>query len=212
MPLACSSRVARTLWVWVAMLLVCWSTAGVGSAWAAPRGVHWRRDAARAAAPLPHLNYYGGHVISQVQVYSVFWGPNVNATVRAGIGGFYSTFTGSAMFDWFSEYNTTIVAQNGHAGTNQIIGHGTSAGSVTIAPTHTGTLLANSDIQAEIRTATQCPRVAGANRGHAVHDPFPAGGADRFGGWHPVVCEWRVLRLSRYDRQRDAEHFLRCHA
>jgi len=118
---------------------------------AARRGVHLRVDATQTLLQaLPHLNYYGGRVLPQVQAYAVFWGPNVDVMVRSGIGGFYSTFTASAMFDWLTEYNTTITSVNGQPGTNQTIGHGSYAGAITITPGHTSTQLSDADIQAEL--------------------------------------------------------------
>src|SRR5512140_1345006 len=70
----------------------------------------WRDPLApvTTASANPHLNYYGGRILDQVKVYAVNWGPNVNATVQAKIGGFYGAITGSAMFDWLSEYDTNL--------------------------------------------------------------------------------------------------------
>ncbi len=77
----------------------------------------WRDPAAPipAAAANPHLNYYGGRILDQVKVWSVNWGPSVNATVKNGVPGFYGAITSSAMFDWLTEYDTNI-----SGGTNQI--------------------------------------------------------------------------------------------
>jgi len=100
----------------------------------------------------PHLNYYGGHVISNVRVVVVFWGPNVNSTVRSQIGGFYAAVTNSPYLDWLSEYNTNITAVDGQPGTNQFIGRGSLAGTATITPSNTGTFLQDTDIQSEINS------------------------------------------------------------
>ena len=69
--------------------------------------------------PSATLLYYGGPVISNVKVISVFWGSNVDPTVTAKIGGFYAAITDSPYFDWLGEYNTNITAQGGSKGTNQ---------------------------------------------------------------------------------------------
>jgi hypothetical protein len=103
-------------------------------------------------ADIAHLNYYGGVVLSNVAAVVVFWGPNVNATTRSQIGGFYSAVTNSAYMDWLSEYNTTIPAQDGGPGTNQLIGRGTLASTVTITPSRTATTLQDTDIQAELNS------------------------------------------------------------
>jgi hypothetical protein len=120
------------------------------------RGVQLRVDSPRAAsASIPHLDYYGGPIISQVQVYAVFWGSHVNSKVRIGIGGFYTAITGSALFDWLTEYNTTIPSLDGSPGTNQTLQHGSFAGTITIAPSNTRRLLSDDDIQAEIAQQIQ---------------------------------------------------------
>jgi len=107
-------------------------------------------DPSPNGAGAPHLNYYGGRVISNARVVVVFWGPNVNSTVRSQIGGFYSAVTDSPYMDWLSEYNTTITAVDGQPGTNQLIGRGSLRSSVTITPSNTSMFLRDSDIQSEI--------------------------------------------------------------
>ena len=101
------------------------------------------------ALPSAHLNYYGGRVISNVNVVVVFWGPNVNATVRSQIGSFYSAVTNSAYFDWLSEYNTFILGQDGLPGSNQAIGRGTFAQAIQINPGG-GTTIPDSTIQTQV--------------------------------------------------------------
>src|SRR5207248_618335 len=92
------------------------------------------------------LNYYGGPILSNVNVYAVNWGNGVNSEVKSKMGDFYTAITQSALFDWLSEYSTT--GQSG--GTNQTLGHGSFAGNVTISPTHTATTITDDDIKAEI--------------------------------------------------------------
>ncbi|MGH9528353.1 MAG: choice-of-anchor D domain-containing protein [Terriglobales bacterium] len=84
--------------------------------------------------PAAHLNYYGGPVISNLQVVVIFWGPDVYAPVTEGIAGFFQNITASAYFDLLSEYDTNVTAIDGSAGTNQSIGRGTYGGSFTITP------------------------------------------------------------------------------
>ncbi|HWE26851.1 MAG TPA: hypothetical protein VHB97_02565, partial [Polyangia bacterium] len=115
--------------------------------------------ASTGAAPTPaplastcHLNYYGGHVLENVVVVEVNWGAGVNATVQSSIGGFYAAVTGSAYFDWLSEYNT--VGLNGFSdglpGSNQGISHGSFGGSYTITPSNTSTSLTDAQVAAEL--------------------------------------------------------------
>lgn len=139
-------------------------------------GVHLRVDAPVNKSPLiPHLDYYGGPIISQVQVYAVFWGANVDATVQSNIGGFYSSFTGSAMFDWLTEYDTNITGVNNTPGTNQTLQHGSFAGAITITPANANTSLTDSDIQTEIASQIQANALPAptANTYYALY--FPPG-------------------------------------
>jgi hypothetical protein len=112
-----------------------------------PNQVHWKdgagprsQSAVNPFATSAHLTYYGGPVISNVKVYAVFWGANVNSTVTSGIGGFYSAVTASPYIDWLSEYNTPT----------QSIGRGSFGGAITIAPNNTSTSLQDTDIQTEL--------------------------------------------------------------
>ena len=77
---------------------------------------------ALAAPAGAHLSYYGGRVISNVQVVQVLYGagtytPEVQNTASPSIATFYQGVTNSAYYDWLNEYNTPAVG-----GTNQSIG------------------------------------------------------------------------------------------
>jgi hypothetical protein len=99
-----------------------------------------------ASAPAgSHLNYYGGHVISNVHVTQVLYGtgtftPEVSGTGANTLAAFYRGVTNSPYFDWLTEYNTTINAANGQPGTNQVIGRGTFVGQTRITPALTNNL------------------------------------------------------------------------
>lgn len=96
------------------------------------------------------MHYYGGPVISNVKVYSVFWGANVNSDVKGKIGDFFAASTNSTYLDWLKEYNTNITAMDGRQGTNQSIGRGTYAGAFTIQPKNASASLQDADVQAEL--------------------------------------------------------------
>ena len=84
-----------------------------------------------------HLTYFGGPVISNIQVVAVFWGPNVTPAITAngGIDQFFTDITGSRYFDLLTEYSTAgITGANGVSTSNQSIGHGTFGGKFTITP------------------------------------------------------------------------------
>ena len=103
------------------------------------------------ASAAQHLTYYGGKIIPNVKVLSVNWGSSVNATVKNGAPGFYGAIITSNMFDWLAEYST--VGKNGsdgQPGSNQTLGHGTFAGTVTLTPSITSTSITDAQIQNEL--------------------------------------------------------------
>jgi MYXO-CTERM domain-containing protein len=121
------------------------------------------------------LNYYGGHVISNVKVVPVMWGSNVPSQVATGIGAFYTAVTDSAHFDWLAEYDTNILDWAGDQGTNQHIGRGTATATIAIAPSITATSITNDQIIAELRGQIASGRLPkpDASTLYMVH--FPAG-------------------------------------
>jgi hypothetical protein len=111
------------------------------------------------------LQYFGGHVLSNVKVYAVFWPGLVSSDVQSGVPGFYAALTDSGWMDWLAEYSTTISAgagtHAGQAGSQQVIGRGTFGGSYTLgtlsktypacaAPDAALTCLADADVAGEI--------------------------------------------------------------
>ncbi len=105
--------------------------------------------AALAQAPgeitVPKLSYNKGHVISNVKVVPVFWGPNLFTEAKLRIGPFYDALVVSPFFDFLNEYATTTPG-----GTQQTIGPGTSVAPVTITPINQNTLLNELDLQTEV--------------------------------------------------------------
>lgn len=122
--------------------------------------VHWV-DAGGPVAPVrglagPHLSYFGGPVISNVQVVQVLYGtgsgsydPHVAGTASPTIGNFYSDLTGSnsGFTSLLSQYDTNI-----SGGTNQIIGNGTFDALFQITPSagNDGSTIDDTQIQAEL--------------------------------------------------------------
>jgi uncharacterized repeat protein (TIGR01451 family) len=91
----------------------------------------------QAAPPGAHLTYFGGPVISNIQVVVVFWGANVAPAITANgaIDQFYTDITASRYFNLLTEYTTAgIVGSDGTSTTKQTIGPGTFGGKFTIAP------------------------------------------------------------------------------
>lgn len=117
-----------------------------------------------AAAPAgSHLTYYGGPVLANVKVWTVFW--NSSVPNQANLNSFYSTITSSAYFSWLSEYNTP----------SQTIGLGSLGGSVVDTGAPAGSTITDTQIQTELSrlmSAGLLPPNDGNNL-YMVH--FPAG-------------------------------------
>jgi hypothetical protein len=125
------------------------------------------RDA--APAPSAHLDYFGGRVVSNMQVIEVLWGTgsaggsngqflsNVKNTTSPSIATFYQGVLNSAYVDWLTEYNTP-----NSGGTNQSIGRGSFVIQVAITPSNTANPIDDTAIQTEL-----------ANQISAGHLPAP---------------------------------------
>jgi hypothetical protein len=156
------------------------------TAGAAPKCV----DANRQPIPCAvNMQYYGGHVLSNVKVYAVFWSTSVTSDVQSGVPTFYSALVNSDYLDWLTEYSTNLTAEAGthagQAGSEQVIGRGTFAGSYTLTnfsksfpacPAPDGTLLCLSDADIANELDWQVSQshlpVPDANTLYVVH--FPA--------------------------------------
>ena len=117
----------------------------------------------RAAAPFgAHLDYYGGRVVSNMQVIQVLWGTGtagsgngqflaqVRNTTTPSMATFYQEVLNSAYVDWLSEYNTDIIDAGGHQGTNQSIGRGEFSVQVAITPSDHSNPIDDTAIQTEL--------------------------------------------------------------
>ncbi|KAJ3316555.1 hypothetical protein HDV06_003230, partial [Boothiomyces sp. JEL0866] len=105
------------------------------------RGVHYRSDI--VTSPLldkrqsgAHLKYYGGPVISNVEVHPIFYGGN-SVQYKTQINAFYKGVVNSPYYDWLSEYNTK----------SQKIGRGTFGSSLDITTGLKTSLDDDTDIQ-----------------------------------------------------------------
>ena len=94
--------------------------------------------------------YFGGPVLSNAKIYTVFWGARVDPAIQSMIIPFYQTLATSSYLDQLSEYNTNVLSVAGNEGTHQSIGKGSYAGTVTIVPKNTSASLTQSDIEKEL--------------------------------------------------------------
>jgi hypothetical protein len=164
---------------------------GPSAARVLPRGASPVRRGTVPVAAMPRaprtraygqLLYWGGRVISNVKVYDVQWGPDVEPTLRDGAAGFYAAVTDSEYFDWLSEYDTAgLNGQDGRSGSNQHIGRGSFGGQYTITPSATGTHLTNAQIGAELAAQIAAGKLpapdvdAGGNVNSIYMFDFPPG-------------------------------------
>jgi len=118
------------------------------------------------------FQYYGGPVISNVDVVVVYWGSQISSVVNCGggtdshgncigVSQFFSAVSDSTFIDMLGEYNAAGVDANagsrtGLPGTNQTVGRGSlHAGSpfvITVSASNSGTIINDSNIQNEIQT------------------------------------------------------------
>lgn len=129
------------------------------------------------------FNYYGGRVVSNVQVVEVYWTSAVDPIVQSFLPGFLAGITDSSYFDLMSEYTT--VGLTGQAdqlpGSNQTIGRGTFLKAVAITPSVSGTTITDAQIQTELAAQISAGKLpapandAGGNVNTVYMIGFPAG-------------------------------------
>jgi len=93
----------------------------------------------------PHLNYYGGRVLTSMNSIDVSYGSGTYLSTPANatlLSGFTSQYLGSGTMDWLSEYDTG----------SQSIGRGLSGGGITITPavSRNGSNITDANIQTEL--------------------------------------------------------------
>jgi hypothetical protein len=121
-------------------------------------GVPWRDPNGPAAAvgfAAPagaHLTYFGGPIISNVQVIQVLYGsgsynPQVAGTTSPTMGNFFADITSTGLITLMQQYNTNI-----SGGTGQVFGNGTFAGLFQIVPSaaNNGSTITDTQIQSEL--------------------------------------------------------------
>lgn len=117
-----------------------------------------RPDRPAVAAPAgAHVTYFGGRVISSVQVVSVLWGAGPFAPFLAGEGpssmaAFLAGVTRSAYVDALAQYGTDRPAAAGQPGTGQRIGRGALVATIRIspAPENDGPIIDDANVVAEL--------------------------------------------------------------
>src|SRR4249919_146956 len=121
-------------------------------------GVPWRDPNATPgpvgfAAPAgAHLTYFGGPIISNVQVIQVLYGSGsynsqIAGTTSPTMGNFFADITSTGLITLMQQYNTNI-----SGGTGQVFGNGTFAGLFQIVPSagNNGSTITDTQIQSEL--------------------------------------------------------------
>jgi hypothetical protein len=121
-----------------------------------------------------HVEYYGGPVISNVEVHTIFW--NGKVEFQRDLDSFYGAVSDSTYFDWLTEYDTP----------KQKIGHGKLAGS--FVDTQSSSNVTDGDIQKELARLLDGGSLpaATANDLYMVHFPPGVTVTDQDGA---VSCE-----------------------
>jgi len=121
-------------------------------------GTPWR-DANATPGPVgfaapagAHLTYFGGPIISNVQVIQVLYGsgsynPQVAGTTSPTMGNFFADITSTGLISLLQQYNTPV-----SGGTGQTFGNGTFAGLFQIVPAaaNNGSTITDTQIQSEL--------------------------------------------------------------
>jgi uncharacterized repeat protein (TIGR01451 family) len=137
----------------------------------------------RSQAPAgAHLTYWGGPVISNIQVVAVFWGSSVTSAITANgaIDQFYTDIVNSRYFDLLTEYTTAgITGADGVSTSNQTIGRGTFGGKFTITPSLCPGIAActvtDAQIQSELTTQINGGHLPGPQTdGHGIVNTYYA--------------------------------------
>ena len=86
--------------------------------------------AATSAAAATKLEYYGGPVISNVEIVQIAWNDQVSPTLTGELTKAYKAILASDYLDWLSEYDTLgkVGFIDGLPGSEQHIGRGTFGG------------------------------------------------------------------------------------
>jgi hypothetical protein len=103
-----------------------------------------------------HLTYYGGPVVSSINVVVVYYGNgSYLPALSTGLPSFYTAITNGSYMDMLSEYSTQGVSGGGTTGNELIQRGGTNAylGSYIITPSaaNNGSTIDDSQIQAELQ-------------------------------------------------------------
>ena len=97
--------------------------------------------AVRQAGTPPQLTYHGGHLLAQVEVFTIFWGSAWKTATRKALAGRINTFFDSILV-------SPLIDQLGEYGVaGQQIGHGRRVGTATVTSPKLGHSISDGAIQ-----------------------------------------------------------------
>jgi hypothetical protein len=142
------------------------------------------------AAAGAHLQYFGGHVVSNAHVILVLYGTgtylsNITSNTAPSLSSFYGQALNSAYVDWLTEYNTTVAG-----GTNQHIGRGTFGSKIQITPAanRDRATISDANIQAELSAQIGKGTLPAPTANTIYMVNFPKGKAISSGGSRSCVA------------------------
>jgi hypothetical protein len=119
------------------------------------------------AGPPPKLTYRGGHLLTAVEVFTIFWGAAWSSAPNAALVGqlnqFFDVILTSSLIDQLGEYSTSTAS----------IGHGTRVGTATISTPTVQTHVSDGAIQHFLQQQISAKTVPAptANRLYFVYLP-----------------------------------------
>ena len=109
------------------------------------------------AAVTPELTYRNGPLLTNVEVFTVFWGEAWQSTANAALvqqlNGFFDFILTSKLIDQLGEYSVS----------GKTIGHGMRTGSATLTDSEPGATVEDSAIQAMIETGIRAGTLPATN-------------------------------------------------
>ncbi|MGZ6081600.1 MAG: hypothetical protein ACXWK4_12355 [Myxococcaceae bacterium] len=159
---------------------VLFAFVGYGSPESGPRPEAISRSSSVTVQPTAlDVVYRDGGVLSQAEVFVVFWGDDVPAEVRETTTATYRTLSEVNDFDWIDEYDTPT----------QHISRSRFVGSAVIEPTDAGAELSNQDISAELARQIDAGVLPGLGDNAYYPVYLPSGVSVRLGQARSCV-EW----------------------
>jgi hypothetical protein len=133
----------------------------------------------RVAATTPSMSYHGGHLLANVEVFTIFWGHAWSVDpldgIVAQINQFFDFIVASSLMDMLAEYSAGGVT----------IGQGSRIGTLTVAdsePGGTTHIISDSDIQSQLQAWVNAHRIPPQTTNTLYFTYLPPGVTSTMGG------------------------------